>query len=461
MDHIPTPRAPRYEPPEVLCYARADFLCSGSPSFYSYPESRNWRHQAFVDGDFRQGHTERESREFLQEWLYFKFLAAVFVSVGIEIDMDDFTRLKDGRLLIDSTNLIRYISKFEGHFRELGPQAQMTSVKEISRLFRTVQRLIVRECSMTSSSKARSESWPFDPVTSLSFMVLGCTMTFAVSRIVEVLHDKDQALELYKQLHISYEAWGTSKLLYQRMIQDNWCLHNLTQFASGGYSILGMYYASLLEIPSDEKDHSKCEVRKCIFTTIDERTYKTRHTHPPPDCEPVIPVLATIIQSLGSGSIPLKIMEADDGTVQVDVHPYEDGIKYVAISHVWAHGMGNVEGNWLPSCQMRRFSMLAAALYPLSSAQTDVYIWIDTIRVPRRMVIGGVNYRKVAVDLLEDTYRKADKVLVLDNQLLRSSSRAAAEENLIRILSSGWMTRMWTLQEGLLAGKLRFLELES
>ena len=46
-------------------------------------------------------------------------MAAVFGSVGIEIDMDDFTRRDGSQLLIDSTNLIRYISEFERQFRDL------------------------------------------------------------------------------------------------------------------------------------------------------------------------------------------------------------------------------------------------------------------------------------------------------------------------------------------------------
>ena len=457
MDHIPTPRSPKYLPPEVLCFVRPDFSCSGSPPFDSYPESRGWRQRAFVAGDFRQDHTEEQSREFLQEWLYFKLMAAVFDPVGIEIDMDDFTRRNDGQLLIDSTNLIRYISEFERQFRNLGSQAQIVSVQAIDRVLTAAQRLVVRECSMTSSLKARSENWPFDPITSLSFMILGCTLAFAVSRIVQVLPDKTHALEIYKQLHVSHHGWGASNVLYQRMRSDNWCPHSLAQFASGEHSVIGMYYASLLDIPRDGKDHRECKVRECRHTTVDEKNYTIQHTHPPPHCTLTVPDRDTIIQSLKSGSVPLlNIREADTGAVEVDVIPYKDGIKYVAISHVWAHGLGNVEGNWLPSCQMRRLSRLAAALYPFSCTRTDIYLWIDTICVPRRNDKDDADYRKVAIDLLKDTYQKADKVLVLDDQLVRSTSRVTPEETLIRILSSAWMTRLWTLQEGLLADKLRF-----
>src|SRR5437763_14064242 len=99
MDHIPTPRSPKYQPPKVLWFVRPDFSCSGSPPFDSYPESRGCQQRAFVAGDVRQDDTEEQSREFLQGWLYVKWMAAVFDPVGIEIDMDGFTRRNVGQRL--------------------------------------------------------------------------------------------------------------------------------------------------------------------------------------------------------------------------------------------------------------------------------------------------------------------------------------------------------------------------
>ena len=455
MDHIPTPSSPKYPPPEVSCFVRPDFSCSDYAAFESYPESRGWQHKALVAGDFRQGHTEEQSRQFLQEWLYFNIMAAVFGSVGIQLDMDDFTRRKGNELLIDSTRLIQYTSEFERQFRDLEVQAQIQSVKAIDRVLSMAQRLVVRECSMTSPVNVRSNNWPFDPTTSLSFMILGCTLAFAVSRIVQVLPDKTHALQLYKQLHVSHSDWGISTLLYQRMRSDNWCPHILAQFASGGYSVIGMYYASLLDIAHDGKDHGNCKVRECQHMTVDETTYTTQHTHAPPHCANIVSDQPAIIKLLTSRSVPLlKITEADNGAIETTVIPYKEGIKYVAISHVWAHGLGNVKGNSLPTCQMRRLSRFVAALYPFSSIQTPTYLWIDTICVPRGK--DDREHRKVAIDLMKETYQNADKVLVLDAQLLHSSSRVPAEEILVRILSSWWMTRLWTLQEGLLADKLQF-----
>ena len=286
-------------------------------------------------------------------------MAAVLGSVGIEIDMDDFTRRDGSQLLIDSTNLIRYISEFERQFRDLGAQAQIVSVQTIDRMLTVTQRLVIRECSMTSPLNVRSENWPFDPITSLSFMILGCTLAFAVSRIVQVLPDKTHTLEIYKKLHFSHDQWGISALLFERMRSDNWCPHSLARFASKGSSVIGMYYASLLDIPGDGKDHKECNVRECLHMTVDEEMYKIQHSTQDashlPHCPLTVLNRAAIIRSLRSKSVPLfRIREADPTKVEIDVVPYKDNIKYVAISHVWAHGLGNVEGNWLHGCQIRK-----------------------------------------------------------------------------------------------------------
>ncbi|KAI0059449.1 hypothetical protein BV25DRAFT_1828975 [Artomyces pyxidatus] len=57
---------------------------------------------------------------------------------------------------------------------------------------------------------------------------------------------------------------------------------------------------------------------------------------------------------------------------------------------------------------------------------------------------------------MAETYRRADAVLVIDSSIRCCSITAPLEEKLLRIISSGWMQRLWTLQEGLLAQILVF-----
>lgn len=69
----------------------------------------------------------------------------------------------------------------------------------------------------------------------------------------------------------------------------------------------------------------------------------------------------------------------------------------------------------------------------------------------------GTATKTRAIQLMSQTYRDSAKVLVIDD-CIRSqcSERKPWEENLFRIATSGWVRRVWTLQEGLLARDLYF-----
>lgn len=57
---------------------------------------------------------------------------------------------------------------------------------------------------------------------------------------------------------------------------------------------------------------------------------------------------------------------------------------------------------------------------------------------------------------MRQSYQNANIVLVLDADVKGSSSDCTSEELLIRITCSGWIQRLWTLQEGVLAQNLYF-----
>jgi hypothetical protein len=137
---------------------------------------------------------------------------------------------------------------------------------------------------------------------------------------------------------------------------------------------------------------------------------------------------------------------------------YRPGLRYVAISHVWADGLGNVTENSLPQCQLEHLCNLIQALYPESQS---IYMWIDTLCVPVRRhaatcsrTIGTLTCRKVAIGRLKQTYEDADKVLVLDWEIQQSRGNVSAEESLMRVVISAWMKRLWTYQEARLSKSL-------
>lgn len=57
----------------------------------------------------------------------------------------------------------------------------------------------------------------------------------------------------------------------------------------------------------------------------------------------------------------------------------------------------------------------------------------------------------MALNLLHNTFNKAQIVMVLDRELQQCSAHTPIVEVLTRIRCSKWMTRLWTLEEGIMA----------
>lgn len=129
----------------------------------------------------------------------------------------------------------------------------------------------------------------------------------------------------------------------------------------------------------------------------------------------------------------------------------------------WADGLGNAKGISLPECQLRKLRLsLVAPLNARTLSQPDKYglylkhqrlhIWFDTLCVP----VSPMSERKAAIKTMKACYENASLVWVLDSGLLRTSINTAYHEILIRVATSPWLRRLWTLQEAVFAKEIVF-----
>ncbi|KAI3595831.1 het domain protein [Moniliophthora roreri] len=239
----------------------------------------------------------------------------------------------------------------------------------------------------------------------------------------------------------------TVAVLYRQMMQaDGWCPTIFSRIHGGSLCLLAYTRAHQPFIRNVPDEHQHCREDHCAVACIDTATYRTRHVTGSCQCTFIRPPMDHILHSLEHGNIPIIVAEPHRGPVTVRLS--SDG-PYIAISHVWADGLGSTSEDGLPSCQMDRLIKLVQHLLPDSEGA----FWIDSLCVPAERAA-----RKRAIILMAQTYQQAEAVLVIDASIIAQCSvNAPLEENLLRIATSSWMSRVWTLQEGILARRLHFV----
>ncbi|KAL9576633.1 MAG: hypothetical protein Q9212_006939 [Teloschistes hypoglaucus] len=204
--------------------------------------------------------------------------------------------------------------------------------------------------------------------------------------------------------------------------------------------------------------HNQCTECECRPSHTNTIQYDTKHVDDICRCSSYSVEVSEIVDILSNGSLPLlKITQATPlSDIKLEVIEATPNSDYVAYSHVWSDGLGNPYANSLPKCQLKRLHELTRQFLPCSERGENsrgLPIWIDTLCCP----VGPPAAKSLAIHSMKVPYTEAPHVLVLDSSLEHiESSELHLTEIGIRIFTSGWMRRLWTLQEGALPQKLWF-----
>ena len=229
-----------------------------------------------------------------------------------------------------------------------------------------------------------------------------------------------------------------------------------TLFMSRFWSTIGPWFNSSVTIMDAGLPFAMYAVSRRQSGGIDFMWTEVANTTPGPNhiphvtsrctCLLVKPPLDDLRKALSSNVVPAVIFDGRG----LSVRPATQG-PYVAISHVWADGLGSSAEKGLPRCQVERID----ALIRHKLGFKDGAFWHDGLCVPSPAMDESDWQRAIA--LLRDTYAGADRVLVIDRGIQTQCSRIMPkEECLVGIGASRWMRRIWTLQEGVLARELYF-----
>jgi hypothetical protein len=258
--------------------------------------------------------------------------------------------------------------------------------------------------------------------------------------------------------HISFRP----PLFIQVLMQvTGWCPIDAQRAVQSGSTSVLSYLSSIDKSPSQELHQSCCPNDGCLAYQITEPTYKGKHTKSDCGCEYVSlqDELDFIKGIIDEGCIPLVFIKpserGDEPTIGITA--WGDGqwgksFPFVAISHIWADGIGNSEENAVPLCQLTKLQDEVTKLYDGEETPNPIVpFWIDTLMIPLEP-----QAKAKAIMGMDQVYSCADKVLVFDASLESISAKEDPQELMMYIYTCPWMGRLWTLQEAFLARQLFF-----
>ncbi|KLU85489.1 hypothetical protein MAPG_04512 [Magnaporthiopsis poae ATCC 64411] len=283
---------------------------------------------------------------------------------------------------------------------------------------------------------------------------------------------------LHKLPRIMTGTWGASYLqmggkVEREMLERGWCKSDIERIRQSVDGLATRNFLSNIEKP-EGCHHDSCSVRICNAAQIDDSNYALAHDESCSGCDVIgidqeeVKAILNVEESEAFPLLRLELGGVGDGRVaKIHVERYDENKPYVALSHVWADGLGNPRENALQSCQMDRLARLIKEM-PYQAVPREAggqaepeerpryWFWIDTLCCPI-----SLKEKRIALERIAAVYRRAAHVLVLDKSVFPFTSDgegpAKAAENCLRMVgSSTWMRRLWTLQEGALARSLYF-----
>ena len=250
----------------------------------------------------------------------------------------------------------------------------------------------------------------------------------------------------------TWRSLFTSDVQAELLGRSKWCPSQIEILVCSPTHLQSLYFFASMHDPSSIERHGLCDKSKCVAYQTDLKKYQTQHATKECTCQEFCVDTSSLDAIVKSGGLALiRIREAETlDQLAVDLVAAQPASRYLALSHVWADGLGNAKANALPRCQLLQLGRLTEDLRVKTSSdedQSELLFWCDTLCCPASP---GDGKNKV-LEQMREIYQQAECVLVLDASLRSHKGKAmCSEEACARIIASGWMRRLWTLQEGAL-----------
>lgn len=475
MDHLPLPSDLSHALPRVPCVCDSAEPYMDDGDWITYPARVGWpqavvtpEFPSFTTYDFSHPCNDGELEKFFQAWIWFGLLKLMLGRVGL-YDAQDY--LEDCepsggddrplRKLVHTKTLMQRLNGWRDIASTWPDKERDEALNEmISALYRVeaVTGVLTQDLDIVSTPRHMG----FDRGIKLSILALCDALVYTIDATFP-----DSEGSHHERLAAAWSnraidaAWG------QAMANASWCAGEIAAARRGFAGFAVHQYLGYLRKPDLGIDHIECDAEGCVKLQIDASTYETLHVSSGCHCPDKGPDVAEIAKCLQAGTYPILRVLGDNisGGITVDAIPYVKGMAFVAISHVWADGLGNPKSNVLPSCQLVRLRSLIASLQCRKQWKDggesgppddrELFLWCDTLCCPvveiEAMNSPPRSHKQLALGRMRKVYTQATYILVLERSLYLYSNRDIGMiESAMRLLTSRWMQRLWTFQEAVL-----------
>lgn len=459
MEHLPKRNAqakPLFSTIPYLCQERYD-----EGSFLDYPHRLDMPNLE-VDGTLHFANTLRIAgrqylfsmksarlQSFLQNWLFFGLLHEVLGNLYRHHDF--ITTVLEGeeeRTIVSTANLLSRLEVWEANVTQ-----NRDSLMAVYGHLAT--------CLNLTYGCLRIAYPEFDECLKFHLASVAEVVGYAVSKACDVGWTDDPTRSL---LPITWYL-ATSKGFKKSVLleRSNCCPSQVQMLLEDFKSPQALsFVASCFQ---EDQPHAHCDESRCRVGHL-ESSQLPRHVDESCTCKPLRIDEDLLVDCLKRKCLPLLRLkeEPDLDEMSIEVVRSTDSTSYVALSHVWADGLGNPTETALPRCQLSRVKAfinnldfdyvdsLALRYYPKDPS--NLLLWCDSLCCP----VVSLEGKNMALRQMYRTYEEASIVLVLDQGLMvpRAGGKTA-DEACIRTATSRWMTRLWTLQEGALPARKKKL----
>ena len=399
---------------------------------------------------------KRELESFYQTWLFFGLIHEILGSLYVPKDFIYTCEDRDDYTTAVSTS--KLIIALEDWIARIQADTENPPVT-----YEHVARCL---CMLHAALNVPTVRSNFDPAIKLSLASLGQTLVYAAKKAFNV-EDRVQnnKCPLAWGLLIDDDYWKG------RFLAHGWCVTEVKLILDTTLSLQTRHFLACIDKTDTEQNHQGCDTQHCMVYQNDLGAYQTQHVSKGCNCKEIPIDPRTLHNILRTNALPLIRVRRGQtlGDLSVDILASQPKCRYVALSHVWADGLGNPYANALPRCQLSYIGRIIKDLDIAAHSRDirdhsvkgkdveiqeeegdedeELLLWCDTLCCP----VQPEEAKSLALEHMYQTYRDATHVLVLDASLRRPNVESLdIDEVSMRIFNSPWMRRLWTLQEGAL-----------